>query len=54
VLTKNSSWYWWAAPTGWIQLDANSPITVSKLWVGTEAQYSDLGSYSDDTVYMTV
>ena len=38
----------------WIQLDANSPITVSKLWVGTEAQYSALGSYSNDTVYMTV
>jgi hypothetical protein len=39
---------------GWISLDANSPITVSKLWVGTEAQYQALSSYSDDTVYMTV
>jgi len=54
VLTKTSSWYWWSAPTGWISLDANSPITVSKLWVGTEAQYQALSSYSDDTVYMTV
>ena len=54
VLTKTSNWYWWAAPTGWISLDANSPITVSKLRVGTEAQYSALGSYSNDTVYLTV
>lgn len=54
VLTKTSSWYWWKEPTGWISLDANSPITVSKLRVGTEAQYSALGSYSNDTVYLTV
>ena len=38
----------------WISLDANSPITVSKLRVGTEAQYSALGSYDASTVYMTV
>ena len=44
----------WNITIGWISLDANSPITVSKLWVGTEAQYSALASYSDDTVYMTV
>jgi hypothetical protein len=54
VLTKTSSWYWWSAPTGWIQLDANSPITVSKLWVGTEAQYQSLSTKSNDTIYMTV
>ena len=54
VLTKTADGYEWAAPTGWISLDSNSPITVSKLRVGTEAQYSALGSYSDDTVYMTV
>ena len=54
VLTKTSSWYWWAEPTGWISLDANSPITVSKLRVGTEQQYASLSSYSADTIYMTV
>ncbi len=54
VLTKNSSWYWWAEPTGWISLDSNSPITVSKLRVGTEAQYSALATYDASTIYMTV
>ena len=54
VVTKTATWYGWQAPTGWISLASNSPITVSKLWVGTEAQYSALGSYSNDTVYLTV
>lgn len=54
VVTKTAGGYEWKAPTGWISLDANSPITVSKLWVGTEAQYSALGSYDSSTVYMTV
>ena len=54
VVTKTADGYEWQAPTGWISLDASSPITVSKLWVGTEAQYSALGSYSNDTIYMTV
>jgi hypothetical protein len=38
----------------WIQLASNSPITVSKLWVGTEAQYQALATKSNDTIYMTV
>lgn len=54
VVTKTADGYEWKEPTGWISLDTNSPITVSKLRVGTEAQYSALGSYSDDTIYMTV
>ena len=38
----------------WISLDSSSPITVSKLRVGTEAQYSALATKSNDTIYMTV
>lgn len=54
VLTKTSTNYEWQAPTGWIQLDSSSPMTVSKLWVWSQAQYEALGSYSNDTIYMTV
>lgn len=54
VVTKTASGYEWQAPTGWISLDSSSPITVSKLRVGTEAQYSALATKSNDTIYMTV
>lgn len=54
VVTKTAGGYEWQAPTGWISLDANSPITVSILRVGTEQQYAALSSYSADTIYMTV
>lgn len=54
VLTKTSSWYWWAAASGGIQLDSNSPLTISKIWVGSQSQYNNLGSYSNDTIYLTV
>jgi hypothetical protein len=54
VVTKTASGYEWQAPTGWIQLDSSSPMTVSKLWVWSQAQYEALGSYSNDTIYMTV
>ena len=54
VLTKNSSWYWWAAPTGWIQLDSASPIQLTKIWAGTEAQYQALWTYDNTTVYLTI
>ncbi len=54
VVTKTASGYEWQAPTGWIQLDSSSPMTVSKLRVGSQAQYEALGSYSNDTIYMTV
>ena len=54
VVTKTAGGYEWKAPTGWISLASNSPITVSKLRVGTEAQYSALATKSNDTIYMTV
>ena len=54
VVTKTASGYEWAAPSWWISLDSSSPMTVSKLWVWSQAQYEALGSYSNDTIYMTV
>lgn len=54
VVTKTADGYEWKQPTGWISLDTNSPITVSKLRVGTEQQYSALWSYDASTIYMTV
>lgn len=46
----------WVTPadSGFIILDANSPITVKYLRVGTQAQYEWLQSYSNDTRYDTI
>jgi len=52
-LTTNWTTASWAN-VPWLQLDSSSPITVSKLRVGTEAQYSALATKSNDTIYMTV
>lgn len=31
-----------------------SPIEVTKIWSGSQAQYDALGSYSNDTLYIIV
>lgn len=54
VVTKTASGYEWAAPTGWIQVDSASPIQLTKIWAGTQAQYEALGSYDATTVYLTI
>ena len=55
VLTKTANWYDWSAPAAsGIQCDPNSPINITTIWCGTEAQYSALQSYSSTTAYMTV
>ena len=55
VLTKTANWYDWSAPAAsWIQCDPNSPITIDKIRVWTESDYSNLGTYSTTTAYMTV
>ena len=54
VVTKTASGYEWAAPTGWIQVDSASPIQLTKIWAGTEAQYQALWTYDNTTVYLTV
>ena len=54
VVTKTADGYEWAAPTGWIQVDSASPIQLTKIWAGTQAQYEALGSYDATTVYLTI
>ena len=46
----------WVTPAdnGFIMLDPNSPITLKKVWAGTEQQYSALQSYDATTEYKTV
>jgi hypothetical protein len=54
VLTKTASGYDWAAPTGWIAVDPNSPIQLTKIWAWTQAQYEALWTYDNTTVYLTI
>ena len=55
VLTKTQDWADWEDPAAaWIILDPNSPITIEKIWVWTEQQYSELSSYDNNTAYLTV
>ena len=44
----------WGVPTGWIAVDSASPIQLTKIWAGTQAQYEALGSYDATTVYLTI
>lgn len=54
VVTKTAGGYEWQAPTGWIAVDSASPIQLTKIWAGTQAQYEALGSYDATTVYLTI
>jgi len=54
VVTKTASGYEWQAPSGWIEVDANSPIQLTKIWAWTQAQYDALSSYDATTVYLTI
>lgn len=54
VVTKTASWYEWQAPSGWIEVDSASPIQLTKIWAGTQAQYEALGSYDSTCVYLTI
>ncbi len=54
VVTKTASGYEWQAPSGWIEVDANSPIQLTKIWAWTQAQYDALSSYDSTTVYLTI
>ena len=38
----------------WILVDSASPIQLTKIWAGTQAQYEALGSYDATTVYLTI
>lgn len=54
VVTKTASGYEWQAPTGWLQVAPNSPITwIKYVWYGTEADYANLNQYYTDTPWDT-
>lgn len=54
VVTKTASGYEWQAPTGGIAVDSASPIQLTKIWAGTQAQYEALSTYDSTTVYLTI
>lgn len=54
VLTKTASWYWWAAPSGWISnVTTWTTTTVTWIWAGSETEYWNLSSTSDSVLYFT-
>ena len=58
VVTKTAGGYEWAAPSGWdveISSQANNILTSwTKLWAGTQANYEALGTYDNNTIYLTI
>lgn len=58
VVTKTANGYEWAAPTGWdvqISSQANNILTSwAKIWAWTQANYESLGTYDNNTVYLTI
>lgn len=58
VLSKVSWNIAWATPSGWDVLvsdQANNILTSGmKIWCGEESDYANLGSYSNNTLYLTI
>ena len=58
VVTKTASGYEWAAPSGWDVMVSSQSWNIltswMKIWAWTESDYSNLGTYDSNTVYLTV
>ena len=58
VVTKTASGYEWQAPSGWdvmVSTQANNILTSwMKIWAWTQANYESLGTYDNNTVYLTI
>lgn len=57
VVTKTASGYEWQAPSGWVWISsqANNILTSwATIWAGTQANYEALGTYDNNTVYLTI
>ena len=59
VLTKNANWYGWADASGWWDVMVSSQswnILTSwmKIWAGTQSDYDNLGTYDNNTIYLTI
>ena len=54
VVTKTANWYEWQAPSWWLSVAPNSPITwIKYIWYGTESDYAGLSQYYTDTPWDT-
>lgn len=58
VLTKTANGYEWSAPSGWdVKVSSqtgNILTTGMKIWAGTETDYWNLGTYDNNTLYLTI
>ena len=58
VVTKTAGWYEWAAPSWWdvmVSSQANNILTSwMKIWAWTQDNYDNLGTYDNNTVYLTI
>jgi hypothetical protein len=58
VVTKTAGGYEWKAPSGWdVKVSSQSwNILTSwmKIWAWTEANYNSLGTYDNNTIYLTI
>lgn len=58
VVTKTAGWYEWAAPSWWdvmVSSQANNILTSwMKIWAWTQSNYEWLGTYDNNTVYLTI
>lgn len=58
VLSKVSGSVAWAAPSGWDVVVSSQSWNILTTWMaircGTETDYSNLGSYSNNTLYLTI
>ena len=54
VVTKTADGYEWQAPSWWLSVAPNSPITwIKYIWYGTESDYAGLSQYYTDTPWDT-
>jgi hypothetical protein len=57
VVTKTANGYEWSAPSGWDVMVSSQTGNIltswMKIWAWTEANYNSLGTYDNNTVYLT-
>ena len=58
VLTKTANGYEWSAPSGWDVVVSTQTGNIlqswMKIWAWEETDYSNLGTYDNNTLYLTV
>lgn len=58
VLTKTANGYEWQAPSGWDVMVSSQTGNILQswmaIWCGEETDYANLGTYSNNTIYLTI